>query len=130
MNAEEKERLWEWTLHEDLLFSERQNLFLVAQSMLVAGYGAAVDAKGAAAAIAAIAVALTIAWAFVSWRQYDLVEYIQEHAKRELSEYGMIAEKRPKVEIRSRPIRSREVIAFVLPGLLLMLWILLLARLV
>jgi hypothetical protein len=130
-DATEKERLWEWTLHEDNLFSDRQNLFLVAESMLVAGHAAALDAsaESAATAIALIALVLTLAWGFVSWRMATLVEYIQTHARRELREYGLICDERPKVA-GSKLIRSRVVVAYLVPLLLATLWVLLLVLLV
>lgn len=131
MNEEERQRLWEWTLHEDQLFSDRQNLFLVAQSMLVAAYAGAlsVSATSAAAPIGVIGVLLTLTWLFVSWRECTLVDYIQAHAQRELAEYRAVSDHRPKVEIGGFRIRSRSVIAFVLPTLLLALWAALLIRL-
>ncbi len=131
----EQQRLWEWTLHEDNLFSDRQNLFLVAESMLVAGHAAALDASAerAALAIAVIALMLTLAWGFVSWRMAALVEYIQGYARRELREYGEISDGRPRLG-RSKLVRwllrSRIVVAYVVPLLLATLWVLLLVRLV
>lgn len=126
-DAVEQQRLWEWTLHEDNLFSERQNLFLIAESMLVAGHAAALDAsaEGAAKAIGVIALILTLAWGFVSWRMSTLVDSIQDHAKRELREYREICDARPPTVIP-----SRIVVAYVVPTLLATLWVLLLARLV
>lgn len=37
----EHERLWAFTLHEDGVFNDRQNLFLVAESMLAVAYATA-----------------------------------------------------------------------------------------
>ncbi len=125
-DAAEQQRLWEWTLHEDNLFSERQNLFLIAESMLVAGHAAALEAsaENAAASIGLIALVLTLAWGFVSWRMAALVNSIQVHAKRELREYREISYERPRTLVS-----SRFVVAYVVPALLATLWILLLVRL-
>ena len=131
-DAVQQQRLWEWTLHEDNLFSERQNLFLVAESMLVAGHAAALDssAESAAEAIGAVALVLTLAWGFVSWRMAVLVDYIQGHARDNLPEYKEICKDRPKIAGSSKLLRSRVVVAYVLPLLLGILWVLLLVRLV
>lgn len=123
MNAEEQRRLWEWTLHEDHLFSERQSLFLVAESMLVAAYAGALeaDARSAALSIGVFGLVMTIAWGYVSRRQHGLVEFIQVRARAELPEYREICAARPPARLR-----SRTVIAFGLPLLLSALWIVLL----
>lgn len=123
MNAEEQQRLWEWTLHEDNLFSERQSLFLVAESMLVAAYAAALetDAGSAALAIGVFGLVMTLAWGYVSRRQYGLVEFIQARARAELPEYREICAARP-----AAPLRSRTVVTFGLPLLVSALWIVLL----
>jgi hypothetical protein len=124
MSPEEQRRLWEWTLHEDGVFSERQSLFLVAESMLVAGYAAALAPgfRSAALAIAGFGAGLTLLWLVVSWRLYLLVEYIQNQARAELPDYERLCKGRP-----STWVRSRAVIAFGLPSLLLALWSVLLA---
>jgi hypothetical protein len=125
----EQQRLWELTIHEDNVFSDSQNLFVIAESMLVAGHAATLDAsaESAAVAIGGIGLVLTLAWAYVSWRQGLLVEYIQSHARRELREYRELVEQQPMAG--PVVIRSRVVFAFVVPLLLATLWILLLVRL-
>jgi hypothetical protein len=124
MTPEEEQRLWEWTLHEDLLFSDRQNLFLVAESFLVAAHAGALgpETRSVALTIAAFGLAFTLVWAFVSWRQYLLVEFIQRQAQLQLREYREICAARP----RSR-LRSRVLVAFGLPALVFALWVVLFA---
>jgi hypothetical protein len=126
MNGDERKRLWEFALHEDELFSQRQNLFLIAQSMLVVAYATALDAKqdGVALAIAIIALPLTAMWLYVSARHSLVISTIQDRAKNAFSEYRLLYAARSWKWV---PFRSRTVVAYWVPGLVAVLWIVLLA---
>jgi hypothetical protein len=126
MNNDEERRLWEFALHEDELFNQRQNLFLIAQSMLVVAYATALDAKegGIALALAIIALPLTVMWIYVSARHSLVIGVVQDEAKKAFNEYRLLYSSR---SWRWVPIRSRTVVAFWVPGLVAVLWLVLLA---
>jgi hypothetical protein len=121
----QEERLWAFTLHEDGVFNSRQNLFLVAESMLVVAYATALDAKasGSATTIALTALLLTLGWLYASIRHTLIVDHIQTRAKDTFPDYKSLYERRNWPLLR---IRSRTVTAFVVPLLVGALWIALL----
>jgi hypothetical protein len=129
LGEREQERLWEFTLHEDGVFNDRQNLFLVAESMFAVAYAMALDAKrgGVALVIAIVGLLLTLAWLYVSVRHSLIVDLIQQKAKEQFPDYAELYRKRDWCWL---PFRSRTVVAFVVPMLVGALWVaLLVARL-
>jgi hypothetical protein len=118
----QEERLWAFTLHEDDVFNSRQNLFLVAESMLVVAYATALDAKAtnSATVIALIALLLTLGWLYTSIRHTLIVGYIQNRAKETFPDYRNLYEGRNWPLL---PLRSRTVTAFLIPSLVGALWI-------
>jgi hypothetical protein len=86
----EEDRLWAFTLHEDGVFNSRQNLFLVAESMLVVAYTTALSAKASdsATVIAVIALLLTLGWLYASIRHTLIVDSVQLEAKARFPEYA------------------------------------------
>jgi hypothetical protein len=129
MSPEELKRLWEFTLHEDQLFNERQNLFLIAQSMLAVAYTTALVAKddGIARAIAIVALIVSVMWVYVSIRHTRIVALIQAKAKEVFPEYSAITAAR---DFPWTPWPSRYVVAYGVPPAIGALWmVLLIARL-
>jgi hypothetical protein len=125
-NEEQRARLWQFILHEDLLFSERHNLFLVAESMLVVGYVEAPKAD-TALAISLTGLLLTVGWLYVSGRHAAIIDLVQKDAKVALPDYKVVCEKR--AGLRLWRFRSRVIVTFIVPGLFLGLWITLVALL-
>lgn len=119
----QNDRLWDLTLHEDEVFNSRQNLFLVAESMLVVAYTTALAASGgrdSASVIAAIALLLTLSWLYAGARHLWIVDSVQMRAKAAFPDYAKLCDKH---ESRLLPIRSRTVTAFVVPLLTGVLWV-------
>jgi len=125
LDEEQRRRLWEFALHEDNLLSQRQNLFLVAESMFAVAYTTALEAKqsGIAVILSVIALLLTVAWLYVSARHSAIVDLIQERARNALPEYRELYKGR---SWRWAPIRSRTVVTFGVPVLVGILWVALL----
>ena len=120
---ERRKRLWEWTLHEDVLFNQRQNFFLVAESMLAVAYTTARDAQEprVACAIGAIGFAAALIWTFVNHEQLDFVSMLQDEAEERLPDYRSLCDSRT---------RSRTQLAwlfgYAMPLLIMSLWVTLL----
>jgi hypothetical protein len=128
VNEQEQKRLWEFTLHEDELFNERQGLFLIAQSMLAVAYTTALLGTGHAVArpIAIVALVVSVMWLYVSARHTRVIGLIQSKAKETFPEYEAITAARQFPWI---PLRSRYVVAFAVPIAIGALWIVLIAEL-
>lgn len=121
-NEREQERLWAFTLHEDGVFNDRQNLFLVAESMLAVAYATALIAKtyDSAVVIAVVALTLTVAWLYASIRHSRIVDSIQTQAKTVFPDYAAIYELRKWWWL---PLRSRTVTTLGVPLLIGALWV-------
>jgi len=70
LDAEERSRLWDLTLHEDSVFNQRHTLFLIAEAMLAVTYATALDAGEnlVAGVVAAMGLPFTASWLYVSAR--------------------------------------------------------------
>lgn len=125
-NEEERARTWQYRLHEDALFSERQNFFLLAEAMLVV---AAVEALTGnlskpvlAIALSVLAIALTLAWMYVNRRQLYLVQHTHKRA------IGVLPEFREAHETRHKPrISSTKLLTYGVPAVVLVIWAFILA---
>jgi LPXTG-motif cell wall-anchored protein len=148
MDEHQRARLWAHRLHEDIIFNERQNFFLLAESVLAVAYTEALgstDPKtGVAIVIAGIALVLTLAWLLVNRRQFAIVALVQRRAVAKLPEfaatYGMRSEaisstKIPAVRftrLLGNPLTkivaysSTKILAFFVPSLVAVMWLALL----
>jgi hypothetical protein len=125
-------RLWAHALHEDNDFMQRGNYFLVAESLLVVAYAAlfatnqqagVTDQRNellAARVIAAFGFLLTVCWSYVARRRWLYRDYVYRRAEDLLPEYRTTWRSRP----HGGPSGSG-FIAFVVPGLAAVMWILL-----
>jgi len=127
MDQEAQRRLWEFTLHEDRLFNERQNLFLVAESMLAVAYTTALVAEKQPVAliIGIVALAVSLMWFYVCARHSRVVELIQTKAKTTFPEYDELTEER-KEKLRVLKYPSRWFVAYGVPPAIGALWVALL----
>jgi hypothetical protein len=93
----EKQRLWAHRLHEDAMLSDRQNFFLVAQSLLVVAQADLLgDGETLAAAILDVAgLLLTATWLYVVLRQRAILRYVQGRAREHLPEFDDTYKARP-----------------------------------
>ena len=123
MTEDQDRRLWEFTLHEDRLFNERQGLFLIAESMLAVAYATALSGGKASVAltIAIAGLPLSVMWLYVSARHAILVESIQLRARNTFPDYREISTER-KERLRKFPVRSRYVVTYGVPLLIGVLW--------
>jgi hypothetical protein len=124
---EEVQLLWQWSLHEDGLFTNRMNFFLVAESMLVAAYATLVagtesSRSNAPLIVASTGMAVALVWAYLAWYQ---VKRTMDPVKREL---------RQTLQVYTGIVRGRRLllpanvaIGYILPALLVIMWIVLLA---
>ena len=91
MDADAQNRLWQHRLHEDMIFWQRQNLFLVGESMLTAACVTALAGDQAllvARAVAIIGIILTAAWLDGNRRQRYIMGNVHERAMKNLQEFA------------------------------------------
>lgn len=86
------ERYWEWLLHEDDLFSNRLNFFLIAESMLLIAFAINSYANSNLTKVLGAAGILTATlWCYVSAVQiFSLINPIKIRLRRVLPEYKEI----------------------------------------
>ncbi len=114
-------RLWEDRLHEDNVFNERQNFFLVSQSMLLVAYATLLSASQpnipVARITASLGVLLTLVWIYVNARLYYIVRHIQDRA------ISMIPEYKETIRTRTKwPISSTRLMAYFVPLIIGAVW--------
>ncbi len=122
LTPEQINRLWEWALHEDHLFTNRVNFMLVAEAMLFAAFASLLAGNSphivVLIAIGITGIIVTLVWLYTTAVQiFSTAKPIQTILKQVIPEYGDIARK------RKWPIHL--VIGGVLPILLLCTWLVL-----
>lgn len=116
-------RRWTQLLHEDTLFTNRVNFFLVAESMLFVSYVTAINAlqpnKVVIHTIAILGVVYTIIWWFVCGRQQYNLEKLKEKVEEVDPDYK-------DTRIGRAPGPATFVLAHILPAVTLIAWIVML----
>lgn len=117
------ERRWRHLLHEDTVFTNRVNFFLVAESMLFVSYGTIINALQpniiVICTIAILGIIFTLAWMFVNGRQ----KYNLEKLKRKVEE---VDPDYKDTRMGRAPGSATLVLAYILPGATLIAWIVML----
>jgi hypothetical protein len=119
--SSERQRIWEHRLHEDHVFSDRQNYFLLAESMLAIAFTVGVDKPFVATVVSAAAMVITAGWLYVNRRQMLLVRHVHDRAIEQLPEFAAAYETRPICRVTSSAL-----LGYVMPVLLATMWALLL----
>jgi hypothetical protein len=123
--AESRARLWQHRLHEDLLFNERHNFFLVAESLLVVAYSELYDRTAPAAIVAGAGLLLALVWVYVAARMRAIGLAVHARSCEQLPDFAETWRLRPRwLTSRAWP-SSGFVFAYVVPVLLAVLWIVL-----
>lgn len=123
----------DWAIHEDNVFTNRANFFLVAEAMLLAGV-ASLLSEDMTALRSRVSIILCCAgvfstwlWIYVSTVQIDFtLNKVKEKLRECEDRYNEIDEYRKKY----RPTSTHKVVGIFLPKGLLVVWVLLLFSLV
>jgi hypothetical protein len=122
---DESERLWQHALHEDTLFNERLNIFLVMQGLLLAVVGVMFQRTGGntrfiVQVIASAAMVLTILWWRVQARQKYKIDVLVEELKPKFPGFADLqARTKPP---RWLPVSNAALLANAFPVALLIVW--------
>ncbi len=118
------DRLWEWLLHEDNLFTSRANFFLIAESMLFAAFAVLIVNTLLKPCLMFVlggaGVIFTIVWLYWAIVQiYLTINPIKAKLQKLLPEWSEIASGRRKV------FATHLIFGIFLPSILLTVWIIL-----
>lgn len=118
------ERLWSWILHEDTLFANRINFFLVAESMFFAAFAAlSISSTNNVKILLVVGIGgilLSLIWIYLSYYQiYTTMRPIKRELAENLSEYLHVVEK------RSNLIGANHLLGFIVPSIFIIMWLIL-----
>jgi hypothetical protein len=114
--------LWQYRLHEDTIFYQRLNFFLVAESMLLVAFATFVSGPENSwvvrLIITALGLCVTFAWLYVSHRQMIVIRQIQQVAENHVPTYKYIRVNRPKTWPG-----SFRMLAYMVPLIVIVAWL-------
>lgn len=86
------ERYWDWLLHEDDLFANRLNFFLIAESMLLIAFAInAYELSSLTRVLGAAGILSASLWCYVSTFQiFSLINPIKDRLRNKSPEYGEV----------------------------------------
>ncbi len=119
------DRLWEWILHEDNLFLSRGNFFLVAESMLFAGFATLVVTESVRQififVFGIVGILCSVVWIYLAWAQINLtMNPIKSKLREFFPDYARVTKRRGKFP------STNFVLGVLFPFALLIAWIILL----
>ena len=126
LDSDQLNRLWEHGLHEDTMFNERLNFFLVFESILIAivtGLHSQTSEPFLEKIVTTLGLLTTIVWGYTQAQQKYILEGLLERTREVIPEYRLTVERRRKV---NWPIRNLPILAYGMPALVSLLWITLL----
>jgi hypothetical protein len=130
LDSEQKKRLWEMTVHDDTMFNNRLNFFLVFESVLLSVVGLLYSSKFTPAKIVLImiiclGIVLTILWGYIQARQRHVYESLASLCREVFPEYKMA-----RAQIGKWPLSAVMLLTYIVPALVLLIWIILLVSLI
>lgn len=114
--------LWSYKLHEEMVFYQRLNFFLVAESMLFVAYSTLLAGSsrqgGMLLGLVVLGILLSLAWMFVSHRQILVIDHISSVYRRKFMEYADLRAQRGH-----SLVSSSKVLAYGVPAIVLLTWL-------
>ena len=130
LEPDQVNRLWEHGMHEDTIFNDRLNFFLIFESVLLGVVGMLYTRQPAAMkavpiAIITLGLLITIIWAYIQARQRSTLHRLIERLEQNLPEFRETYE--PLDRKRWRRLSGTLLLTYVIPILVALIWIALLA---
>jgi len=121
-----KQRMWEHGLHEDNVFNERLNFFLIFESVSLGVIGAlfthSPENDESLRFLSLFGLIVTLLWLYVQARQKYVLDSIKARDSAALPDYAFI------LQIRRRwPLSTTWLMTYFLPFLILAMWLIVLA---
>ena len=127
LDEKQKDQLWQWGLHEDGVFNNRLNLFLVFESVLLASVTFAANnlANGTHVmrALSVIGIFISAIWWYVQIKQKMILDQIKAAVSQQNTLYSKFSEER---SIGIWKLSVTGLLSYILPGLVLLIWIIIL----
>jgi len=128
LSIDQPDRMWAWLLHEGNLFNGRQQLFAVAEAMLLGAYATMSTAtkpdKFAITAMVLVGAASCLMWLYANLSQiHRYIKPIRELLEPCLPEWERVR------KVGAGKLRTTTILGIVLPIMIGLLWIFLLFRL-
>ena len=129
MDSEQVRRLWEHGLHEETVFNDRLNFFLIFESVLLGVVGMLYSKEPALSKwilvpMSSLGLLITIIWGYVQSRQRVNLKGLIRRLYKHLPEFRETLQERPK---KWRRLSSTMLLAHVIPILVTLVWLALLA---
>jgi hypothetical protein len=128
LNEHDADRLFSHALHEDGVFNDRLNFFLVFESVLLATFAALYASERDISAylmvgLAIVGMFITFLWGFVQRHQRLMLKVLVKRSKQNVLEY---AETKSMVdELRGWNVSALTIMTYLIPGAVLVMWLLL-----
>ncbi|HEX8846870.1 MAG TPA: hypothetical protein VF791_19660 [Pyrinomonadaceae bacterium] len=129
MKADEINRLWEHGMHEDTIFNDRLNFFLIFESVLLGVVGMLYSKqppvmKSVPVVIVCLGFCITIIWGYIQARQRSTLHRLIERLEENLPEFRETHA--PLAGKKWRRISGTWLLAYFIPFLVALVWIALL----
>ena len=129
--SHEQKLIYDLAVHEDDMYYQRGNFFLVAEGMVLVAYSILAVRKVwlQSLVVAIFGLILTLVWIYAAHRSYKYFDYLNKRAEEEYPAYGKIREKSPKpFTLRVRPfkdksLRAWSLMTYVVPVAAGLMWI-------
>jgi hypothetical protein len=119
--------LFEHILHEDTMFNERLNFFLIFESVIMGIVGVlyqkSTPSLPVIRTLIVLAIILTLIWGYVQARQKWILDCLVARSLKEIADYRAIVEERKRARW---PIGNLTLLAYVVPTVVVVLWLTLL----
>ena len=127
LDSERLNRLWKHSLHEENIFNNRLNFFLVFESVLLGVvamlFGASISNMGVIRIIIVLGIAITVIWSYIQVKQKHLLDLMKACIKGADPDYQMTREAHEK---QKWPFSVTWLLAYIIPPLIILVWIALL----
>ena len=122
VSVNDAQKLWQYKMHEEDIFYQRNNFFLVAESMLLIALATLFNAPRTTFSLivvfATLGCLLTVVWIYVSSRQLSVIRQIAKESESVIDVYARI-----RLERAKWPLSSTKLLAYFVPAIVMLTWI-------
>jgi hypothetical protein len=116
------DRAWQYKLHEEMIFYQRINFFLIAESMLFVAFttllGSTANYREFLVVLALLGFLLGLVWLYVGARQLYVIDYVSRYCRETYAEYAQLKDR------RYEPVfSSTKMLAYFVPVMVLIVWL-------
>lgn len=123
INSDQQNRLWAYKLHEEDIFYNRLNFFLVFESVLLGVVGLLYSRSYVLIILRLVDILgliLTVLWGYVQARQLYTYTILVDYLKEVMPEYKIVVVRRNKWFLIGS---SKKFLTYLVPTLIILMWI-------